>query len=110
MNDYDKAGRYLVKRDPSGFFRWLLAIAGIFVVGVPVLTGLLAALSGRAQTPPGERPTFEVASVKRRKEIRSGLRLPTFSNDRFTFSGPLLPLIATASVTYVHIAASLSLA
>ncbi len=25
MNDYDKAGRYLVKRDPAGFFRWLLA-------------------------------------------------------------------------------------
>jgi hypothetical protein len=24
MNDYDKAGRYLVKRDPEGFFRWLL--------------------------------------------------------------------------------------
>lgn len=24
MNDYDKAGRYLVKRDPAGFFRWLL--------------------------------------------------------------------------------------
>ncbi|HUY37064.1 MAG TPA: hypothetical protein VMV69_30380 [Pirellulales bacterium] len=25
MNDYDKAGRYLVKREPAGFFRWLLA-------------------------------------------------------------------------------------
>jgi len=25
MNDYDKAGRYLVKREPTGFFRWLLA-------------------------------------------------------------------------------------
>jgi hypothetical protein len=25
MSDYDKAGRYLVKRDPTGFFRWLLA-------------------------------------------------------------------------------------
>ncbi len=24
MNDYDKAGRYLIKRDPAGFFRWLL--------------------------------------------------------------------------------------
>src|SRR5947209_16094993 len=24
MNDYDKAGRYLIKRDPTGFFRWLL--------------------------------------------------------------------------------------
>lgn len=24
MNDYDKAGRYLVKREPTGFFRWLL--------------------------------------------------------------------------------------
>ncbi len=23
MNDYDKAGRYLVKREPAGFFRWL---------------------------------------------------------------------------------------
>ncbi len=27
MNDYDKAGRYLVKRDPAGFFRWLLRTA-----------------------------------------------------------------------------------
>src|SRR5216684_2357186 len=25
MNDYDKAGRYLVKREPTGFFCWLLA-------------------------------------------------------------------------------------
>src|SRR5467141_3632983 len=24
MNDYDKAGRYLVKREPAGTFRWLL--------------------------------------------------------------------------------------
>ena len=24
MNDFDKAGRYLIKRNPSGFFRWLL--------------------------------------------------------------------------------------
>jgi hypothetical protein len=24
MNEYDKAGRYLIKRDPAGFFRWLL--------------------------------------------------------------------------------------
>ena len=29
MNDYDKAGRYLVKRDPQGFFRWLLDNASI---------------------------------------------------------------------------------
>jgi hypothetical protein len=29
MNDYDKAGRYLVKRDPQGFFRWLLVNPGI---------------------------------------------------------------------------------
>jgi hypothetical protein len=25
MNDYDKAGRYLVKKQPLGFFRWLLS-------------------------------------------------------------------------------------
>src|SRR5205823_3873518 len=24
MNDYDKAGRYMVKREPAGNFRWLL--------------------------------------------------------------------------------------
>jgi hypothetical protein len=24
MNEYDKAGRYLIKRDPPGFFHWLL--------------------------------------------------------------------------------------
>jgi hypothetical protein len=29
MNDNDKAGRYLVKRDPAGFFRWLLANPGL---------------------------------------------------------------------------------
>src|SRR5436309_68940 len=27
MNDNDKAGRYLIKREPQGFFRWLLADA-----------------------------------------------------------------------------------
>jgi hypothetical protein len=30
MNDYDKAGRYLIKRDPAGFFRWLLRRPGAF--------------------------------------------------------------------------------
>src|SRR5262249_53897430 len=31
MNDYDKAGRYLIKRDPAGFFHWLLGRpAGVF--------------------------------------------------------------------------------
>jgi hypothetical protein len=29
MNDYDKAGRYLVKREPTGFFRWLLGNPGL---------------------------------------------------------------------------------
>jgi hypothetical protein len=28
MSDYDKAGRYLIKRDPAGFFRWLLRHPG----------------------------------------------------------------------------------
>jgi Domain of unknown function (DUF4351) len=31
MNDYDKAGRYLVKRAPTGVFRWLLANAELTV-------------------------------------------------------------------------------
>jgi hypothetical protein len=26
MNDYDKAGRYLIKRDAAGFFRWLFDV------------------------------------------------------------------------------------
>jgi hypothetical protein len=29
MNEYDKAGRYLIKRDPPGFFRWLLRRADV---------------------------------------------------------------------------------
>jgi hypothetical protein len=29
MNDYDKAGRYLVKREPAGFFRWFLANSAV---------------------------------------------------------------------------------
>ena len=29
MNDYDKAGRYQVKRDPAGHFRWLLRNAQV---------------------------------------------------------------------------------
>ncbi len=29
MNDYDKAGRYLVKREQTGFFCWLLANSGV---------------------------------------------------------------------------------
>jgi hypothetical protein len=29
MNDNDKAGRYLIKREPTGFFRWLLDDAGL---------------------------------------------------------------------------------
>jgi hypothetical protein len=31
MNEYDKAGRYLVKREPTGFFRWLLANSAVSV-------------------------------------------------------------------------------
>jgi hypothetical protein len=30
MNEYDKAGRYLIKRDPLGFFRWLLRRVAAF--------------------------------------------------------------------------------
>jgi hypothetical protein len=30
MNEYDKAGRYLIKRNPPGFFRWLLGREVIF--------------------------------------------------------------------------------
>jgi hypothetical protein len=29
MNDYDKAGRYLIKRAPAGFFRWLLRLSDL---------------------------------------------------------------------------------
>ncbi len=29
MTDYDKAGRYLIKRDPAGFFGWLLRLAAV---------------------------------------------------------------------------------
>ncbi len=29
MNEYDKAGRYLIKRDPAGFFRWLLRLPDV---------------------------------------------------------------------------------
>jgi uncharacterized protein (TIGR03435 family) len=76
--------------------KWLLATVRVLVVDVPVVIGLLAAPGGKAQTAPGERPTFEVASVKRHREIRGNYRLPTFSNDRFTFAGPVALLIAVA--------------
>src|SRR5947207_171868 len=33
MNDYDKAGRYQVKRDPEGFFRWLFGNPGLSFQG-----------------------------------------------------------------------------
>jgi len=29
MTDYDKAVRYLIKRDPTGFFLWLLLITDV---------------------------------------------------------------------------------
>jgi hypothetical protein len=29
MNDYDKAGRYLVKREPARFLQWLLTTPDI---------------------------------------------------------------------------------
>jgi hypothetical protein len=29
MTDYDKAGRYVVKRDPAAFFQWLLSSPGL---------------------------------------------------------------------------------
>jgi hypothetical protein len=31
MNDYDKAGRYLVKSEPAGFFRWLVSSPDLVV-------------------------------------------------------------------------------
>jgi hypothetical protein len=34
MNDYDKAGRYLIKRDPAGFFHWLLRRRVAFVAWI----------------------------------------------------------------------------
>jgi hypothetical protein len=29
MTDYDKAGRYFIKRNPPGFFCWLLILASV---------------------------------------------------------------------------------
>jgi uncharacterized protein (TIGR03435 family) len=55
----------------------------------------LAAPQGRAQAAPGERPAFEVASVKRHTDA-GNFRMPAFAKDRFTFRGPLIILIATA--------------
>ena len=51
----------------------------------------LAASVAGAQT---DRPAFELASVKPHKE--GPARLPAFSNDRFTFSGPVQALISAA--------------
>jgi hypothetical protein len=33
MTDYDKAARYLVKRDPAGFFRWLFGVRRVVFHG-----------------------------------------------------------------------------
>ena len=67
---------------------WALVAALLFM-------GCLAAPGARAQTPPGERPVFEVASIKRHTDA-GNFRMPTFSKDRFTFAGPVVMLIATA--------------
>jgi hypothetical protein len=29
MNDFDKLGRYLIKQDPAGFFRWLFGVGAV---------------------------------------------------------------------------------
>lgn len=61
-----------------------------------LFAAMLMAISARAQTPAGERPAFEVASIKPHKNFPNGGRFPAFSNGRFTATVPLLLLITTA--------------
>ncbi len=60
-----------------------------------LLVGLIATFQARAQTAAGERPAFEVASVKRHVDA-GNFRTPMFSKGRLTFSGPVIILIAMA--------------
>ena len=73
----------------DNYSKWLRVI-----VAAPALL-MLAAPEARAQAAPGERPTFEVASIKRHT-VSGSFRIPTFLKDRFTFAGPVVMLIATA--------------
>lgn len=57
---------------------------------------LLSGGSVRAQNPPNQRPTFEVASVKPQKDYPRGYQHPVFANGRFTATAPLIQLIAFA--------------
>ena len=72
--------------------KWLHTNAGA-LAAVALL--MLVAPRARAQTPPGDRPAFEVGSIKRHTDS-GNFRTPTFLKDRFTFSGPVVMLIATA--------------
>jgi uncharacterized protein (TIGR03435 family) len=63
---------------------------GLLVAAMPI------AMSVMAQTPTGQRPAFEVASIKLHQNFPSGGRFPTFSNGRFTATVPLMLLITTA--------------
>lgn len=55
---------------------------------------MMAGSMAHAQTPPSNRPAFDVASVKLHKD---GPRVPpSFSNGRFTFSGPVQWLVSLA--------------
>ena len=54
--------------------------------------GLGLALPGAA----ADRPSFEVASIKRHTDSGGGLRLPSFSNDRFTATTWVNEVIAAA--------------
>jgi uncharacterized protein (TIGR03435 family) len=60
--------------------------------GILILT-MLAPMSGRAQAPAGERPAFEVASIKQHKGPR---QVPMLANGRLAGTIPLLQLISVA--------------
>jgi uncharacterized protein (TIGR03435 family) len=74
--------------------KWLRATAEALTTAT-LLIELLPATGGRAQTRPEERPAFEVASIKRHTDS-GNFRIASFSKGRFTFTGPVVMLIATA--------------
>jgi bla regulator protein blaR1 len=75
----------------------LLAAAGLAAVGVPIVIGMTDALPLRAQSKPGERLAFEVASVKHNTSTDPrGVGMQVLPGGRFVASAPLFAYVAVA--------------
>jgi uncharacterized protein (TIGR03435 family) len=89
-----------VAAELSGARKVALAITGLAALATPILIGVMTAPVIRAQSPPANTPSFEVASIKPCKEAENGPSPKSSPGRLVEDCHGLLNLIGNAYTTY----------